>query len=103
MGTVRGEVTSSWSHDPGVITLHVDVPVGSTATVAIPEESQMTEITVHEGDRTVWEKGQFVEGTPGVTSGAITGDPKIKSGSFKDKRVIFEVGSGHYDFRLEGN
>ena len=32
VGTVRGEVTSSWTHEPGVITLQVDVPVNSTAT-----------------------------------------------------------------------
>ena len=69
VATVRGEVTTSWTHEPGIITLQIDVPVNSTATVAIPEEDEMTEITVHEGDRTVWEKGHFVEGTPGVASG----------------------------------
>ncbi len=37
VGTVRGRVTSTWSHDPGVIKLHVEIPVGSTATVAVPE------------------------------------------------------------------
>jgi alpha-L-rhamnosidase len=103
VGTVRGDVTSTWSHDPGVIKLHVDVPVGSTATVAIPEESQMTEITVHEGGRVVWENRQFVEGTPGVTSAYASGEPQAPSGAFKDKRVVFEVGSGHYDFELDGN
>jgi alpha-L-rhamnosidase len=91
VGSVRGNVTSSWSHEPGVITLEVDVPVNSTATVSIPKEPQMTEITVLEGDRTVWEKAQFVEGTPGITSGRL-----------ESNRVIFEVGSGHYAFRLTG-
>ncbi len=91
VGTVRGEVTSSWSHEPGVITLQVDVPVNSTASVSIPKDLEMTDITVHEGEHTVWEKGHFVEGTPGVSSGKLEGE-----------RVIFEVGSGHYDFRLTG-
>jgi alpha-L-rhamnosidase len=95
VGTVRGEVTSSWSHGPGVITLELDVPVSSTATVSIPKEAQMTEFTVYEGDRVIWEKWHFVEGTPGVTAGSMTG-----SGRYK--RVIFEVGSGHYAFRLDG-
>jgi len=67
------------------------VPVNSTATVSIPEDNEMTEVTVHEGDRTVWENGHFVEGTPGVATG--------KTGN---RRVSFEVGSGHYEFRLEG-
>jgi hypothetical protein len=69
----------------------VDLPVNSTASVSIPEDNEMTEVTVHEGDRTVWENGHFVEGVPGITAG--------KMGN---KRVSFEVGSGHYDFRLNG-
>jgi hypothetical protein len=101
VGTVRGEVTSSWTHEPGVITLQVDVPVNSTATVAIPEEDEMTSVTVREGDRTVWDKGHFVEGTQGVTWG-IPADARVMSGAFQDRRVRFEVGSGHYFFRLTG-
>ena len=91
VGTVRGQVTSSWTHEPGVITLQVDVPVNSTASISIPQDDEMTGITIHEGDRSVWEKGHFVEGTPGVTAGKVEGN-----------RVIFEVGSGHYAFRVTG-
>jgi alpha-L-rhamnosidase len=91
VGTVRGAVTSSWTHELGVITLQVDVPVNSTATVSIPKEDQMAQPTVHEGERIVWEKGHFVEGTPGVTAG-----------KFEGGRVALEVGSGHYAFRLTG-
>jgi alpha-L-rhamnosidase len=91
VGSVRGNVTSSWSHEPGVITLQVEVPVNSTASVSIPQDPEMTNIAIHEGDHTVWEKGQFVEGTAGVTAGKLDG-----------KRVVFEVGSGHYAFRVSG-
>jgi hypothetical protein len=81
----------------------VDVPVNSTATVSIPWDPEMTEFTVREADRIVWEKGRFVEGTPGLKAEGIAGvTPGVMSGSFKDKRVIFEVGSGHYCFRLNG-
>jgi alpha-L-rhamnosidase len=92
VGTVRGNVTSSWSHEPGVVALQVDVPVNSTATVSIPKDLEMTEITVREGDRVVWDKGRFVDGTPGVTDG-----------KFEKDRISFTIGSGHYDFRLTGN
>jgi alpha-L-rhamnosidase len=91
VGTVRGQVTSAWTHEPGAITLQVDVPVNSTATVSIPKDEEMTAITVHEGDRTVWDKGHFVDGTPGVTAG-----------KFAAGRVVFEVGSGHYAWRVTG-
>ena len=91
VGSIRGDVTSSWSHEPGAITLQVDVPVNATASVSIPQDPEMTEISIREGDRTVWEQGHFVEGTPGVTAGYLQG-----------KRVVFEVGSGHYAFRELG-
>jgi hypothetical protein len=91
VGSVRGNVTSSWSHEPGVITLQVDVPVNATASVFIPQDPEMTDIAIHEGERSVWEKGHFVEGTPGVTAGKLDG-----------KRVVFEVGSGMYNFRVTG-
>jgi alpha-L-rhamnosidase len=89
VGTARGQVTSFWTHAPGTIALQVDVPVGSTATVALPKDLETTEITVREGDRTVWEKGHFVEGTVGVTAARLEGH-----------RVILEVGSGNYTFHL---
>jgi len=91
VGTVRGNVTSSWTHTPGVVTLEVDVPVNSTASVSIPKDLEMTEITVRERDRVVWEKNHFVEGTPGITGA-----------KYENGRVTFEVGSGHYAFRLTG-
>jgi alpha-L-rhamnosidase len=91
VGTVRGNVTSSWTHTPGVVTLEVDVPVNSTASVSIPKDLEMTGITVREGDRVVWEKNHFVEGTPGITGA-----------KYENGRVTFEVGSGHYTFRLTG-
>ena len=55
------------------------------------KDDQITEITVNEDDRRVWEKGRFVKGTPGITAG-----------KFEGNRAIFEVGSGHYAFRLTG-
>ena len=89
--TVRGNVTSSWTHAPGTITLEVDVPVNSSASVSIPKDLEMTELTVREGARVVWEKSRFVEGTPGITAA-----------KYADGRVTFEVGSGHFAFRMTG-
>lgn len=91
--TVRGRVSSSWTHDSGAITLEVDVPVGAVAKVVIPKEEEMTEITVQEGDRVVWEKGHYLSGDPGV------------SGASQEKEhsdLVFDVGSGHYSFKLVG-
>jgi alpha-L-rhamnosidase len=89
--TVRGIVSSSWSHEPGVVRLEVLVPVNAKATISIPKEDQMSEVTIREGGRVVWEKGQYVPGTSGITSG------RSERGRF-----VFEVGSGHYIFELRG-
>jgi len=89
--SVRGTISSSWTHSPGMITLDVVVPVNSFATVTIPKEEEMTEMTVREGERAVWENGKFVPGAPGVTGGReISGD------------IVLEVGSGRYSFKLTG-
>jgi len=89
--TIRGTVSSSWTRSPGEITLDVAVPVNSDAKVVVPKEDEMTAVTVREGDRVVWENGQFVPGDPGVTGASAA------HGNF-----TFEVGSGHYAFRLTG-
>ena len=60
----------------------------------------MTEFSIREGGRVVWEQGHFVEGAPGINGArydAVRADIPSPSG-----RVTFEVGSGHYAFQLTG-
>ena len=90
--TVRGAVSSSWTHSPDTITLDVEIPVNSSAKIVIPKDTEMTEVTVREGNNIVWGKDRFVPGTPGVTAAEAQ-----KNGS-----IQFEVGSGRYSFRLTG-
>jgi alpha-L-rhamnosidase len=89
LDTLRGTVASSWTHSPGVITLEVTIPVNSDAQVIVPAEEPMTDVAIREGERVVWEKGVYVSGDPGL------------AGATQDGRaIIFQVGSGHYSFRL---
>ncbi len=89
--TIRGPVSSSWSHSPGVITLEVMIPVNTDAQVVISKQDYMTDVTVREGDQVVWDKSHYVAGDAGVT------------GAKEDRNAItFEVGSGHYSFKLTG-
>lgn len=90
--TVRGTVSSSWTHSPGMITLEVVIPVNSDAKIVIPKEEQMSDVVIYEGERVVWEKGKYVPGTPGIT-GASQGT---------DGSITIEVGSGRYAFKLTG-
>jgi alpha-L-rhamnosidase len=92
LATIRGTVSSSWSHSPGLITLDVAIPVNSDAQVVVSAEEQMTDVAIREGDRVVWENGHYVGGDPGLT------------GATQDGRaIIFQVGSGTYSFRLTGS
>lgn len=89
--TIRGTVSSSWTHSPGQITLDVTVPVGSAARIVVPKDVEMTDITVYEGQQIVWEKGHYVSGDEGITGGTAT-----------PEGISFDVGSGSYSFRLVG-
>ena len=90
--TIRGRVSSSWARQENGTTLEIDVPAGSDAEVVVPKQQELTNPTVREGERVVWEKGAYVPGDAGIES----------AGAEKDGRIRFHVGAGHYEFRLRG-
>ena len=79
--TIRGKVVSAWKLDGNTFKLNVTIPVGSTATVYLPAPDQ-AKVDVTEG-------GKPVADVPGVKL--------IKQ---EKDRIIFEVGSGRYEFAL---
>ncbi|HEV2494073.1 MAG TPA: family 78 glycoside hydrolase catalytic domain [Terriglobia bacterium] len=87
--TIRGAVSSAWTHSDGKTTLEITVPVGSDAEAVIPEDSQMAEITVLESGRPIWQGGKYVPGDEGVQD-------VRKAGHL----VTVKVGSGHYSFQI---
>jgi alpha-L-rhamnosidase len=89
--TVRGTISSAWTHSPGSITLEVAIPVNTTATVVIPKDPEGTELVLREGNLIIWENGKFVPGAPGVAN--------VSQAS--DGTLSLDVGSGRYAFRLE--
>ncbi|HEY6271338.1 MAG TPA: family 78 glycoside hydrolase catalytic domain [Terriglobales bacterium] len=92
--TLRGTVASSWTHEPGVITLEVRIPAGSDARVVIPKEDQMTNVAVKESGRTIWAVGNYTPGDSGIT--AASEDPR-------NGDVTVQTGAGHYTFVLTGD
>ena len=60
--------------------------------VVVPKPQELTNPTVREGGRVVWEKGAYVPGDAGIRSARAE----------KDGRIRFELGAGHYSFRLTG-
>ena len=71
-------------------TITTTVPVGATAAVTVPTlGTSPATATISEGTSKVWSSGAFVPGVPGVRAAAVGDD---------GASVIFEVGSGTYDF-----
>ncbi len=89
--TIRGTVSSSWTHARTGDTLSVSVPAGADAKIVLPLPRPQTNPTIKEGDRVVWQEGHYVPGDPGITSA------KEENGNF-----VFEAGSGDYAFTLIG-
>lgn len=85
-----GIVMSGCSTGPRLF-LNVTVPVGSTATVAVPFSGapSATDTRVTESNVTVWQRGTFVPGAPGVldaadgAAGSFTIDVTVASGSYR--------------------
>jgi len=89
VNTIRGPVSSSWTHSDGKTTLEMTVPVGSEAEAVIPEDPQMVQIAVLESGRPIWQGGMYVPGDEGVQDARKVGH-----------LVTVKVGSGHYSFQL---
>lgn len=87
VATVRGPVASHWKRDGDGLMLDVTVPANSRASVWVPKIG-LADPEVKVGTTSIWRKGKFVPGTPGIRWAADAGD-----------WVKFEVGSGEYRFR----
>lgn len=89
--TVRGMVVSDWTRGAGSLTLNVTVPGNSSANVQVPKVG-LTNVSVTEGGAMIWQNSSFVAGVTGITAGSENSD-----------YVMFDVGSGNYDFEISGD
>jgi alpha-L-rhamnosidase len=77
MGSIYGRIVSGWKLDGQSLTLHVSIPVNTTATVYVPADP---------GEK-LTEGGKPAESAEGVTF--------VRT---QDSAAIYEVGSGDYTF-----
>jgi alpha-L-rhamnosidase len=90
--TIRGTVSSSWTHAGGNISLDVTIPVGSDAQVVLKKDEDVTGFTIIEGNRVVFANGHYYGGAEGITA----------ANAERNGAIIFDVGSGTYSFKLKG-
>jgi hypothetical protein len=88
--TPRGNVSSEWRKkgEDGRLLLHVDIPVGTEASVWFPVE-KTGNTRIWESGSQVWENGRFVAQVKGISNGCTSA-----SGKF----VVLQIRSGSYDF-----
>ena len=88
--TPMGVVSSAWSASGSrdSYTMQVVLPPNARARVVVPTLTASSAATIAESGRTVWTKGAYVPGAPGIRFAAAG-----------DTSVVFVVGSGSYSFR----
>ena len=86
--TVRGMVSSSWKKKKDSFSIEIEIPVNSEARVHVPKLG-FKNVVITESGETVWENGKFIRGVPGITAG-----------TDGDDYVVFDVGSGSYNFQI---
>nr|HPZ99997.1 family 78 glycoside hydrolase catalytic domain [Phycisphaerae bacterium] len=95
--SMYGDVKSAWRHmvDDGrdVLTLNVTVPANTRARVHVP--------TLGRADGAVYESGKLVQNVGGAR-GKVEKVPGVTPVAVEGGFVIFDVGAGKYEFRIEG-
>jgi alpha-L-rhamnosidase len=87
MKTIRGLISSSWEKSTESLKMNLEIPIGCIAEVWIPIKNNGA--TIKEGDTLIWQNGK--------DSKAVF---DIDFKELKDDYVIFNVGSGLYEFTI---
>jgi alpha-L-rhamnosidase len=87
LNTIKGMVYNAWEKRDLTIRFTTVIPVGCNAEMWIPIIGENP--SIKEGDTAIWEKG------------VSTGDSEIVFISKEENYVIFNIGSGFYEFNVE--
>lgn len=87
--TFRGLIFSSWWRDVGSFSLQVSVPVNSQAEVQLPKRD-LKNVILEEGGKNIWENGTLTFLKEGIWS--------IEE---NEDRIVIQIGSGNYQFKLK--
>ncbi|NLJ49886.1 MAG: alpha-L-rhamnosidase, partial [Candidatus Atribacteria bacterium] len=89
LNTLRGLISSAWRKDVRSFFLEASIPVNSQAEIQLPKMG-LKNIVVEEGGDHIWQKGILVSQKEG-----------IHCASEKEDRIIIQIGSGDYQFKLK--
>ncbi|MHA2184037.1 MAG: family 78 glycoside hydrolase catalytic domain [Promethearchaeota archaeon] len=86
--TIRGFISSSWEKTKDILKMNLEIPVGCAAEVWVPIKSK--DAIVKEGETILWQNGE---------ESKVVFDIDFKE--LKDDFVIFNIGSGQYEFKVK--
>lgn len=89
-----GLVKSAWSASRVAYAMSIVIPPNARARVTVPTAMGAAASTVTEGGKPVWAHSAFVPGVGGIVSA--TQSPNGQA-------VVFEVGSGSYEFEVQSH
>jgi alpha-L-rhamnosidase len=81
--SVRGQIVSAWRKTPDAVEVEVVVPPNARGRIHLPAAAEILE-------------------TGSGTSMPAAGAPGVTQAATEPGRVVFDVGSGHYQFTLKG-
>ena len=87
--TFRGLISSAWRKDVNSFFLQVSIPANSQAEVQLPKMGWKN-IVIEEGGENIWQKGTLVSQKEGIDYAKENED-----------RIIIQIGSGDYQFKLK--
>ena len=91
ISTIRGVVSTSWTHVNGRATLSAIIPVNGDAEIVLTKDMQFSDVTLLEGNRPIWRDNAYIPGDAGIQNVRREGN-----------RIIINAGSGEYSFELLG-
>jgi alpha-L-rhamnosidase len=89
--SVSGRYEVDWKRGDDALDMKVAIPAGTTARVHVPT-LDFKGVKITDGAKTIWQDGKFTSGVPGITAAEKAKDA-----------IVFDVGSGKYEFKATGS
>ncbi|MEI7939202.1 MAG: family 78 glycoside hydrolase catalytic domain [Verrucomicrobiota bacterium] len=89
--SIHGTIAVRWEKSGEALIMDVTIPANTCATVSLPGIGTGP-VTIKESGKTVWTKGAYIKGVPGISGAGVKAD-----------RVDLQVASGSYSFLVKGS
>merc|ERR1711976_262274 len=96
--TLWGGITCSWSTDKSSVNMTVVIPTNSHGTIWFPY-LQLPKVHISIDNHTIWNNGKYIPGVSGIVGAKVV----PVQPDYPHDCVVLDVGSGAYNFVVEGS